>query len=176
MNLLNLTEINQNELHRIREIFFKCSFRKNFESQNDRDQFFNKWTQYYLEADPKEILVAVNKADQIVGYLMGCSDSRAAIPWMMERIAYYDIFEDCFETYPAHLHINCDPEVQGRGIGSKLIQAYCDQKAKEGLSGVHLVTTTDAPNVAFYKKNGFEFTLERQWNQSQLLLMGKTLN
>ncbi|OQW53642.1 MAG: hypothetical protein A4S09_06985 [Proteobacteria bacterium SG_bin7] len=106
---------------------------------------------------------------------MGCSDSRSAEKNISQSIPYFGLFSDYFDHYPAHLHMNCDPEFQGMGIGSKLIEHYCSLKSGEGLPGVHIVTFPTSRNVNFYRKNGFLFSKKRFWANDELLFMGKTL-
>ena len=66
-------------------------------------------------------------------------------------------FQDQFESYPAHLHINVLPEYQRKGHGKTLINAFLEKVKSAGAVGVHLgmvVTNAVAPN--FYKQLGFE--------------------
>ena len=63
----------------------------------------------------------------------------------------------------AHLHlgpIGVDPEAQGRGIGKRLMMAYCEELDRRGVPGY---LETDRPeNVAFYRRFGFETTAQIQ--------------
>ncbi len=60
------------------------------------------------------------------------------------------------DDYPAHLHIDLLPELQGLGMGRRLIDTLRASLAARGIRGVHLVM--DAQNVgarAFYDRLGF---------------------
>lgn len=60
------------------------------------------------------------------------------------------------DTYPAHLHIDVLPQLQGQGWGRRLIDALAETLRERGVSGVHLVA--DAANtaaLAFYDRLGF---------------------
>lgn len=60
------------------------------------------------------------------------------------------------KEYPAHLHIDLLPEIQGRGIGSQLMQALKEKLTESGVPGVFLcVSSNNTRAVAFYKKHGF---------------------
>ena len=60
------------------------------------------------------------------------------------------------DDYPAHLHIDLLPELQGRGFGRRLIDTLCAELARRGVPAVHL--GMDAANTgarAFYDRLGF---------------------
>ena len=58
--------------------------------------------------------------------------------------------------YPAHLHINLRPGMQGQGVGRQLINQFLAQLRSAGISGVHLSTREDnMAALAFFKKMGF---------------------
>ena len=60
------------------------------------------------------------------------------------------------DRYPAHLHINLLPRVQGRGLGRSLIERLAGQLRERGVAGVHLgVSGTNTPAIGFYKHLGF---------------------
>lgn len=60
------------------------------------------------------------------------------------------------EPYPAHLHINLLPRVQGLGLGRALIDRLLDQLRARGVPGVHLgVSGTNEPAIGFYEHLGF---------------------
>jgi GNAT superfamily N-acetyltransferase len=81
-----------------------------------------------------------------------------------------------FNEYPAHLHINCHPSSRGKGVGSELLKHFFYKLKKIDSVGCHVVTTTSSLNVSFYKKNGFNFELEKQYNNSPLLFMGRRVS
>jgi ribosomal protein S18 acetylase RimI-like enzyme len=58
--------------------------------------------------------------------------------------------------YPAHLHINLIDEYQGKGLGTKMIEAFEEHLDKLGVHGIHLQTTNhNQKAVPFYKKLGY---------------------
>ncbi|MGH8966570.1 MAG: GNAT family N-acetyltransferase [Actinomycetes bacterium] len=60
------------------------------------------------------------------------------------------------DDYPAHLHINLLPDVQGRGLGRRLIDTFRSALAARGVPALWL--GVDAANVsalAFYSRLGF---------------------
>jgi len=59
-------------------------------------------------------------------------------------------------AYPAHLHIDLLPELQGQGWGRRLIAALTDALRAAGVPGVHLVAAgTNTGAIAFYERLGF---------------------
>jgi ribosomal protein S18 acetylase RimI-like enzyme len=63
---------------------------------------------------------------------------------------------DVVERYPAHLHIDLLPRLQGRGAGRQLITTLFDSLAAVGVPGVHLgVSTTNPRAIGFYRHMGF---------------------
>ena len=57
------------------------------------------------------------------------------------------------EAYPAHLHLNLLPRVQGRGLGSALLRAWLDLA---GPPAVHVgVNTGNSAAVGFWRARDF---------------------
>lgn len=64
--------------------------------------------------------------------------------------------------YPAHLHIDLLPRIQGRGIGGQLIRDLIEDLGVRGIPGLHLdVGSDNAGAIAFYRRLGF-IELERR--------------
>jgi len=60
-------------------------------------------------------------------------------------------------AYPAHLHMNLLPRLQGRGIGPKLLTLWLDKARSLGATAVHLGANTQNPGaIGFWKKHGFK--------------------
>lgn len=58
--------------------------------------------------------------------------------------------------YPAHLHIDLLPELQGQGWGRRLIDALVAELRSRGVTGLHLVASADnTAALAFYPRVGF---------------------
>lgn len=59
--------------------------------------------------------------------------------------------------YPAHLHIDLLPELQGQGWGRRLIETVVAALRERGVRGLHLVASADnAGALAFYPRVGFD--------------------
>jgi GNAT superfamily N-acetyltransferase len=68
--------------------------------------------------------------------------SRPAPPWLA--------------AYPAHLHIDLLPEIQGRGCGRRLMESLWAALRENAVPGVHLgVSRLNAGAIAFYRRLGF---------------------
>jgi GNAT superfamily N-acetyltransferase len=158
----------------IEEVFFLSTARRRFASAAEKQRFFDRWTGYYRDSEPHRFLLAMAPDGRVAGYLTGCADSRAARR-LYDDIPYYDVFEDLFEAYPAHLHVNCHPDFRGRGIGTRLVDSFVQGCAAADLSGVHLVTTPAARNVGFYRRCGFDFSETRAWQDRKLLFLAMAL-
>jgi len=58
--------------------------------------------------------------------------------------------------YPAHLHMNLLPRIQGAGIGSRLLEAWLDLVAPLGAEAVHVgVNRQNEKAVRFWGRAGF---------------------
>ncbi|GAA1525697.1 hypothetical protein GCM10009761_29740 [Agromyces terreus] len=58
--------------------------------------------------------------------------------------------------YPAHLHIDLLPELQGKGFGRRLVETLRDALAERGVPGVHLSMDPNNTSArAFYDRLGF---------------------
>lgn len=158
----------------VEEIFYLCSSRQEFDGPAEKLRFLEHWTGYYRCNEPRHFLLAIAPDGQVAGYLSGCTNSRSARR-LYSDIPYYAVFEDFFETYPAHLHINCHPEFRGQGVGSKLVKAFIEDCNAINLAGLHLVTSPGARNVSFYRRCGFDFSLTRTWRETELLFLAMAL-
>ncbi|MFC4855630.1 GNAT family N-acetyltransferase [Actinophytocola glycyrrhizae] len=66
---------------------------------------------------------------------------------------------DVVERFPAHLHIDLLPRLQGRGDGRRLLTALLDGLASAGAPGIHLgVARANERAIGFYKRMGFTET------------------
>ncbi|PWJ24383.1 acetyltransferase (GNAT) family protein [Branchiibius hedensis] len=58
--------------------------------------------------------------------------------------------------YPAQLHIDLLPVLQGQGFGRRLIEVLCEALVARGVPGVHLGASKDNSGaIAFYHRLGF---------------------
>jgi GNAT superfamily N-acetyltransferase len=59
--------------------------------------------------------------------------------------------------YPAHLHIDLLPVLQGRGVGRQMMDRLLDELRARGVPGVHLgVDARNERAVGFYEHLGFD--------------------
>lgn len=136
----------------------------------------------YLRFAPEHALVGVD-ASGVAGYVLGVPDTaafeaeceRSWWPPLRERypedaystdtpdgrIAHLihhppTATPDVVERYPAHLHIDLLPRLQGQGDGRRLLTALLDGLAAAGAPGIHLgVGTANERAVGFYRRMGF---------------------
>lgn len=60
------------------------------------------------------------------------------------------------EAYPAHLHLNLAPHLQGRGLGSKLLDAWLDLARRHGAEALHVaVNRGNEAAIRFWRKHTF---------------------
>lgn len=60
------------------------------------------------------------------------------------------------DRYPAHLHVDLLPELQGQGWGRRLVETLVAALSVRGVTGLHLAASTDnAAAIAFYPRVGF---------------------
>lgn len=156
----------------VQSIFYASSSLKEFSSPERKQAFFKRWCGDYISLYPEEFII-MRENKKILGYLSGCIDSSSALG--IVEVPGFSIFSDLFQSYPAHFHINFHPDCRGRGLGSQLVETYCEDLGKKGIIGVHLVTSPGAANIVFYQRLGFQHEVKRDFNQMTLLFMGKTL-
>lgn len=171
-----IEETNQSKIveEQIWDIFFLCSFRKNFASEEEKKEFYDKWTKYYFSYSSSLFYVAFEK-EKVLGYLMACENSHLARDYYQTTNPSYLAFEDKFDHYPCHFHINCHPSSQGKGVGKALVQALFDRLKEKQVKGVHIVTSRNAENVKFYQRAGMTDTESRMWKDYEVFFMGKKL-
>lgn len=79
------------------------------------------------------------------------------------------------DAYPAHLHIDLLPRLQGRGLGRRMIEHWLESVARSGARGAHLsVGTRNARAVRFYRACGFQ-EVERYAAPFDVIVFGMTL-
>jgi GNAT superfamily N-acetyltransferase len=136
----------------------------------------------YLRFAPAHALVGVDAAG-VAGYVLGVPDTVAfeaqcERSWWPALRARYPLSShpaespdgrivrlihkppvaspDVVERYPAHLHIDLLPRLQGQGDGRRLLTALLDGLAAAGAPGVHLGVGTANPRaIGFYRRMGF---------------------
>ena len=159
----------------IERIFYAASWTKAFASEAARDAFRERWLGRYLVHDAGHVFVALDGARQVVGYLVGCLDDPAQTNRFGD-IGFFADFAGLTARYPAHLHVNLVERARGAGIGGLLVEAFCEQAARAGLPGVHVVTGRGVRNVGFYERLGFFERGVTVFNGHEVVFLGRDLS
>lgn len=175
IEIITLESLNDEKaviLQQVKDIFFLSSSIKEFSTPEKKEAFFKKWCGDYITFFP-QLFFIMKEEEKVLGYLSGCLNSLEAS--LVLEIPGYDLFADQFEMFPAHLHINFHPDCRGRGLGSVLVDHFCQQLKLTCARGVHLITSKTSPNVSFYRRLRFNVEIEREFNHSELFFMGRIL-
>jgi GNAT superfamily N-acetyltransferase len=138
---------------------------------DDRRLFCDAFYKYYTKYEIEFSWVAAPEG-HVVGFLMGCIDTRAqqkrwsrmifpglifsiftgkyrlgSRTWhyvfnLLESASRREYHAVDLDAYPAHLHINLEAKWRGQGLGRKLIETYLEQLRRLSVPGVHLMTTS----------------------------------
>lgn len=149
----------------------------------DAESFAEIWSGYYTDREPESAFVAV-EGDAVLGYLLGCVDSRRA-PSPRAAIArqawrrglplrpgtagfFWRALGDALRDprvpsgdlddprFPSHLHVDLLPPARGRGAGRALMEAWLARLRAVGSPGCHLGTFAEnAPAIRFFERMGF---------------------
>ena len=136
----------------------------------------------YVHRDPDLAFVVENDDGRVAGYIVCAPETDAFEDWFhdvwwpdrgarwpqpaLERTRQDGTLiyaysrrrgaEPYGAEYPAHLHIDLMPELQGQGWGRRLIETLIDALRERGVTGLHLVASSDnAGAIAFYPRVGF---------------------
>ncbi len=147
----------------------------------------------YPVADPSLTFVVADD-EGIAGYVVGTADSLGFARWLDEhwwptlraqypRVpdpgdgsqdhvlidrmhAWSAAPEPQYDEFPAHLHIDLHPRLQGQGWGRRLIATLADALRERGVAGLHLgVDERNTGAIAFYAKVGFMTYARREWGR-----------
>jgi len=165
------------------EICFK-TYKEGSDSRY-RDLIGLRWAVPYIRYEGPHCFVAVNQNDRPIGYVLSAPQGRAFRKAYKSRMAeevftalekqkdsfskrelrrmrisfgrYDDLVSRRIERqYPAHLHIDIDPDFQGGGLGKRLMNSLIDHLRDIGCRGVHLgVGVKNAGAIRFYQRLGF---------------------
>jgi len=172
--LLQLSaEERMSALSAVEEIFFLSTSIKSFSSIEKKSAFYKKWCKDYQAYYP-ELFFIVFEDQKVLGYLSGCLDSAKSLEVLV--VPGQSVFQDLFNDFPAHLHINFHPDARGLGLGSLLVKHYVEFLEAQRIPGVYLVTSPDATNVSFYERLGFNHKHVIEHNGMPLLFMGQKLD
>ena len=135
----------------------------------------------YVAYQP-DLAFVVDTGDHVAGYIIGVADSVAFADWYEAewlpgfRAKYpLDAARDErdrqaigfglevreaivpeVDRYPAHLHIDLLPELQGQGFGRALIRTLLSALRERGVPGVYLTMSASNHGArAFYERLGF---------------------
>jgi ribosomal protein S18 acetylase RimI-like enzyme len=149
----------------------------------DAESFADVWSGYYTDREPESAFVAV-EGGEVVGYLLGCVDSRrapsprAAVArqlWRRQLLlrpgtagffwrAFADVLREpsapsgdlADPRFPSHLHIDLLPPARGRGAGRALMEAWLERLRSLGSPGCQLGTFAEnTAAVRFFERMGF---------------------
>lgn len=155
-------------------VFFTSSNTQVFESEDARSKFKERWLGRYLQHDPQFAYVAFSAANDVVGYLIG-SISDPAITPRFSDLNYRAVFGTLSKNYPAHLHVNLAPDYRGRELGRKLVEQFVADIRTFGVPGVHVVTSSNARNVGFYNRNGFNKVAASGVGEHEIVFLARAL-
>jgi ribosomal protein S18 acetylase RimI-like enzyme len=145
----------------------------------------------YLFFEPETCFVALDGNDIPCGYIVGTSDTVAFTQWMnttwlpplrpqyLNRSHFKCKSEELINQlickgpgegvwehvgYPAHMHINLLPEIQGKGLGKGLMLSFFGALKEKGVYGVHLgVDGHNTHAIGFYEKMGMTVLKNLHW-------------
>ena len=134
----------------------------------------------YLVGQPDFAFVIADEGG-VAGYVLGAADTRQFEAWQERQ--WWPSLRDQYpltggvtlddeliarlhtplhspdavvEHYPAHLHIDLLPRVQGTGLGRTMIETLAKALRARGVDGIHLDVGDDNHNaIAFYHHLGF---------------------
>lgn len=131
------------------------------------------YNDYYTEVEPDCCFVAVNEADEAVGYILCARDfdsySKTFKAFYLPEIKelglsyYFMAINEMFvhriyrKQYPAHLHIDILDVCQGQGVGTRLVNALSEHLGATGTHGLMLSCGMNNKGaIRFYEKNNFK--------------------
>ena len=137
-------------------------------SHLERNLLLTLYCHYYITYEKENCFVA-ELDGKVVGYIISAEDTKTWIDRFSSNLLSSStplIWEKGIEStkgylpyypeYPAHLHIDIDPEYQRMGIGKAMMDALLSHYKEKGVKGVMLgVDPENIKGVSFYKKYGF---------------------
>lgn len=149
---------------------------------DDDDLWAEVFVLPYVARHPEYAFVVETDDDRVAGYTVGAPDTAAFEDWFatewwprfaprwprpeQERTRQDGTLiyaygrrsgaEPYGADYPAHLHIDLLPELQGQGWGRRLIATLEEALRAAGVPGLHLVAAAENTGaLAFYPRLGF---------------------
>ena len=154
--------------------FFSASATQSFASPASRAAFRQRWLGRYIEHFPECTFLALDHAGRVAGYIVGALADPALDP-LFSDIGYFRTLAPLTARFPAHLHINLAADARNRGIGGRLIEAFCDHARAAGAPGVHVVTAEHSRNRSFYARLGFALEAKTTWNGQPIVFLARRL-
>lgn len=154
-------------------VFFGASATTSFADQSIREAFRERWLGRYLAHDASWFYVAL-AGNRAIGYLAGCLEDPARTSRFAD-IWYFAELADLTRRYPAHLHVNLDPDYRYAGLGGRLIEDFAADAVAAGVPGVHVVTGLNSRNHSFYARNGFVPLRELSRGEQAIVFLGRPL-
>ncbi|SJZ57886.1 Acetyltransferase (GNAT) family protein [Enhydrobacter aerosaccus] len=76
--------------------------------------------------------------------------------------------------YPAHLHLNLAPRLQGRGLGTRLFHAWMQRAQEQGARATHVgVNRANVRGMAFWSRMGFLPVTPPDLSEGRTVWMGR---
>lgn len=169
--IIKLTHPTPKDIEELREIYFESSGRKDFATADEKEAFYEKYLGHYLDHYPEYVWVA--REGRILGYMIGSPVTNDPEFYLIQP--HLRVFEEFFEDFPAHLHVNFHPMARGMGLGSKLFSELEKQFQGMKIRGIHIMTGPDSRNKMFYQRLGFNFEKTLDFRGNPILMMGKSL-
>ena len=135
---------------------------------------------YYIECEPHNCFVYADERDRAIGYVLiaedfdkfkevflrqfkpRLADDTAAHGYALDSIRLH---EQNKEQYPAHLHIDLLPAIQGKGIGTQMMKVALCHLADKKCKGLTLtVWKHNRDAMRFYERLGFVLLGETENN------------
>jgi ribosomal protein S18 acetylase RimI-like enzyme len=144
-----------------------------------------RWCLDYLWHDTENCFVAEDsQTGKVVGYIVGTLNTRQQeqrfidlmlpklnahwrtirpktlkrwMDYLFIRSSLHHPYKRMVAEYPAHLHINIQPDYQRHGLGGRLFNAFEQNLIENGVTGYHLgVSGDNQVGISFYKKSGLK--------------------
>jgi GNAT superfamily N-acetyltransferase len=158
----------------IDDIFFTSSARRDFSSQEAKQAFRDVSLGRYIERHRSSFFVALDADRRAIGYLAGCLENPITLSHFND-VAYFRDIDDLCRDYPAHLHVNVAERYRNRGFGTALVGRFVEWAKLHSINGVHLVTSSTARSIPFYRRSGFIQLRTFPWNSGISVCMGRKL-
>ena len=144
------------------------------ENEDERREFLQLWLGDYV-ISPTGLHFVALESDRVVGYLISETQTLRNLEILNKHTTLL-AFRSWFKEYSSHFHINVHPDVQGQGVGRKLVERFLQSLLEREIEKTCLVTGRFAENVKFYKNMGFLELETKDLKGTQLVLLGRDTN